>query len=105
MKLFKSGVSPATGQSALTRMPSGASSTAIVLVAVIIQPLDALYQFSRGRGLSPAVEAMLRIAPRPAAFNARHDLARGEVDGFHVHGEDAVEIGLGDVFHERGKVG
>ena len=40
----------------------------MVLVAVIIQPLEALYQFSRGRGDSPAVEAMLRIAPLPAAF-------------------------------------
>src|SRR5690606_41194703 len=68
MKLFKSGVSPATGQIAFTRMPAGASSTAIAFVAVIIQPLDALYQLSRGRGERPAVEATLRIAPLPARF-------------------------------------
>ncbi len=43
MKVFNNGVSPATGLSAFTRMPNGASSTAIALVAVIIQPLDALY--------------------------------------------------------------
>src|ERR1700742_183411 len=67
MKVLRSGVSPATGLSALTRMPSGASSTAIDFVAVTTQPLDALYQLSRGRGLTAAVEAMLRITP---AFRA-----------------------------------
>ena len=70
MKDFRSGVSPATGQSAFTRTPKGASSTAIALVAVIIQPLEALYQLSFGRGLRPAVEAMLRMAPAPRAFIA-----------------------------------
>src|SRR6056297_2898843 len=68
MKLDKSGVSPATGANAFTRMPSGASSTAMDFVAVIIQPLEALYQLRFGRGDTPAVEAMLRIAPCPAAF-------------------------------------
>src|SRR5688572_16859755 len=63
MKVLSSGVSPATGLIALTRMPSGASSTAIDLVAVTSQPLDALYQLSRGRGLTAAVEATLRIVP------------------------------------------
>jgi len=63
MKVLSSGVSPATGLMALTRMLSGASSTAMVRVAVIIQPLEALYQFRRGRGDTPAVEATLRIAP------------------------------------------
>ena len=41
----------------------GASSTAIVLVAVIIHPFVALYQFKLGLGESPAVDAMLRIEP------------------------------------------
>ena len=63
MKDARSGVSPATGASAFTRMPEGASSTAIASVAVIIQPLEALYQLRRGRGETPAVEATLRIAP------------------------------------------
>ena len=39
-------------------------------VAVIIQPLEALYQVRFGLGLTPPVEAILRIAPRPAAFIA-----------------------------------
>ena len=39
-------------------------------VAVIIQPLEALYQVRLGRGLTPPVEAMLRIAPRFLAFMA-----------------------------------
>ena len=49
-------------------MPKGASSTAIVLVAVFIQPFEALYQFRLGRGETPAVEATLRIVPRPRFF-------------------------------------
>ena len=56
-KVFSSGVSPATGFSAFTRSPKGASSTAIHRVAVITQPFEALYQVrfraradSRGRG-------------------------------------------------------
>ena len=68
MKLASSGVSPATGFSALTRTPAGASSIAIALVAVFIQPFEALYQLSRGRGETPAVEATFRIAPAPSSF-------------------------------------
>src|SRR3569833_1858631 len=68
MKVFSRGVSPATGLMALTRMPSGASSTAIDLVAVTIQPLLALYQLSRGRGLIVAVEATFRMTPVLAAL-------------------------------------
>ena len=64
MKVLSSGVSPATGFRALTRMPKGASSTALARVAVMTQPLLALYQARRGRGLTPAVLAMLRMAPR-----------------------------------------
>src|SRR5204862_8074408 len=67
-KVLSSGVSPATGFSALTRMPKGASSTAIARVAVITQPLLALYQANRGRGLTPAVLAMFRITPRFCAL-------------------------------------
>src|SRR6195952_5629548 len=44
IKVLSSGVSPATGLSATTRMPNGASSTAIDRVAVITNPLLALYQ-------------------------------------------------------------
>ena len=35
---------------------------------MIIHPFEALSQASRGRGESPAVEAMLRILPAPRAF-------------------------------------
>src|SRR5436190_24315485 len=48
IKVFSIGVSPATGLSAFTRMPKGASSTAIERVAVITQPFDALYQVRFG---------------------------------------------------------
>src|SRR5690349_1700574 len=63
MNVLSRGVSPATGLMALTRMASGASSIAMDLVAVTIQPLLALYQLRRGRGLTAAVEATLRMAP------------------------------------------
>ena len=43
----------------------GASSTAIDLVAVIAQPFEALYQVRPGRGLKPAVEAVVMMAPPP----------------------------------------
>src|SRR4029079_7600142 len=68
MNVFSIGVSPATGLSAQTRMPNGASSTAIERVAVITQPLLALYQVRLGRGLTPAVDAMLRMMPAFFAF-------------------------------------
>src|SRR5206468_4187437 len=67
MNVASSGVSPATGLIAFTRTPNGASSIAIARVAAIIQPFEALYQVRFGRGLTPPVEAMLRIAPRPRA--------------------------------------
>src|ERR1700727_29942 len=70
MKVASNGVSPATGLIAFTRMPNGASSTAMARVAVIIQPLEALYQVRLGLGLMPPVEAMLRITPRFLAFMA-----------------------------------
>src|SRR5262245_56008423 len=56
MNVFSSGVSPATGLMALTRMPNGASSTAMARVAVITQPFEALYQVRLGRGLTPPVD-------------------------------------------------
>ena len=43
------------GIEALTRMPNGASSTAMARVAVMTQPFEALYQVRFGRGLTPAV--------------------------------------------------
>src|SRR4029077_20518489 len=63
MNVLSSGVSPATGFSALTRMPDGASSTAMLRVAVMTQPFDELYQVRFGRGLTPAVDAIFRITP------------------------------------------
>ena len=60
---LRRGVSPATGLMAFTLIPWGANSTAILFVAVIIHPFDALYQVKFGRGEMPAVEAMLRITP------------------------------------------
>ena len=68
MKVLSIGVSPATGFRATTRMPNGASSTAIARVAVMTQPLLALYQHRRGRGLTPAVLATLRMTPRFCAL-------------------------------------
>ena len=62
-KDFRRGVSPATGAKEFTLILKGASSTAIALVAVIIHPFDALYQFRLGLGEIPAVEAILRIEP------------------------------------------
>jgi len=38
--------------------------------AVMTQPLEALYQVRLGRGLTPPVEAMLRMTPDPCAFIA-----------------------------------
>ena len=60
MKDFKSGVSPATGANEFTLTLKGASSIAIALVAVIIHPLVALYQFNFGLGDNPAVEDILK---------------------------------------------
>ena len=70
MKEVRSGVSPATGFSAFTRTPKGASSTAIVRVAVFTQPFELLYQFKFGRGETPAVEAMFKITPLRRVFSA-----------------------------------
>src|SRR5499427_1648357 len=64
-----SAVSPATGARAHTRILSGANSTAIDFDNKLTAPLVALYQARPGRGLSPAVEPMLMITPRPARRN------------------------------------
>ena len=63
MNDFNNGVKPATGAIALTLTLNVASSIAIALVAVIIQPLLALYQFNLGLGHKPAVEATFKITP------------------------------------------
>ena len=60
---FNNGVTPATGAIALTLTLYGASSTAIALVAVIIHPLLALYQFNFGLGDNPAVDATFKMTP------------------------------------------
>ena len=46
------------------------ADAAIARVAVMTQPLEALYQVRFGRGLTPPVEAMFRMAPDPCAFIA-----------------------------------
>ena len=53
---------------ALTRILNDASSIAMALVAVIIAPLEVLYQASPGRGRRPAVEATFKITPCPCSF-------------------------------------
>ena len=95
MNDLSSGVSPATGLIAFTRMPTGASSTAMVFVAVIIQPFDALYQFSRGRGETPAVDATLRIG---------HECACGQKDRLHVDVGDPVKVVFGYIFKVAGQM-
>src|ERR1019366_1430321 len=98
MKVLSIGVSPATGLRATTRMPKGASSTAIERVAVMTQPLLALYQARRGRGLTPAVLAMLRITPFFCA------LKRGAVDPLDVDRKDAVELVFGEILERLRQV-
>ena len=63
-------VSPITGHSALTRIFRGASSTAMLLVAVIAAPLELLYQVRPGRGRNPAVDAVVRMTPPPRRSSA-----------------------------------
>ena len=63
IKDFNKGVFPATGAIALTLTLYGANYIAIAFVAVIIQPLLALYQFNFGLGDNPAVEATFKITP------------------------------------------
>ncbi len=67
MKASSRPVSPMTGASALTRMRSGASSTASERETRFTAPLVALYQVRPGRGRIPAVEPTLRITPPPWA--------------------------------------
>ena len=63
IRIVVSGVSPATGLTTFTLIPNGASSTAIVFDARIIQPFDELYQFRFGLGDTPAVLAIFNITP------------------------------------------
>ncbi|KAI6983468.1 hypothetical protein KC321_g76 [Hortaea werneckii] len=58
--------SETTGHTELNLILSEAYSTAIVLVAVITAALEALYHVSPGRGLMPAVDAMLTKDPPSA---------------------------------------
>src|SRR5258706_188462 len=104
MKLASSGVSPATGQSALTRILSGASSTAIALVKVIAAPLEPLYQTRPGRGRSPAVEAVLMMQPPPwrRLDPAGDGLAATLVDVVDHHPRAFLGEALGDAFAEAG---
>lgn len=56
-------VRPATGLIAQTLIFSGASSIAKDRVIEMTAPFELLYQTNPGRGLTPAVEAILRITP------------------------------------------
>ena len=56
-------VAPITGQTALTRMLSGPSSTASDLLIRFTAPFEMLYQVRPGRGRMPAVEPMFWITP------------------------------------------
>ena len=56
-------VSPATGLMTFTRMLSFANSAAIERLVTIAAPLLPLYQVSPGRGLTPAVDAMVMNTP------------------------------------------
>ena len=104
MKLLSSGVSPATGLMALTRMPKGASSTAIDFVAVTSQPLLALYQVRRGRGLTAAVEATLRMAPARADLNSGTKAFAVLNTARMLTPDDAVEVGVGHLLHRHRQV-
>ena len=75
-KDLRRGVSPATGANEFTLTLKGASSTAIVLVAVIIHPFEALYQFNLGLGERPAVDETFRIDPFFSFFRSTFSPAR-----------------------------
>ena len=95
-------VSPITGQTALTRILSGASSTAIDLVMVITAPLEPLYQVRPGRGRRPAVEAMLTILPPPCWRNTGTAWMRAPVDRLDVDREHPVKGRLVDLESSAG---
>lgn len=60
--------SPTTGQTLLKRILSLANSTAMVFVALMTAALDALYHVKPGRGLIPAVDAIVtKLPPSPFA--------------------------------------
>ena len=67
MKSSRSPVAPMTGQTELTRMLSGARSTAMHFVMMFTAPLVPLYQTRPGRGRIPAVLPMLMIDRRAPA--------------------------------------
>src|SRR5205809_1479814 len=58
------------GQIALTRISCGAYSRARLLVSEMTPALAAAYAGSLGEATSPAIEAMLTMAPPPHAFSA-----------------------------------
>src|SRR5690606_5787891 len=62
---FNASPSLSAGQMQLTRMFFSASSSAMALVALMIQPLEALYQTSPLRGRSAVAEAVLMMTPLP----------------------------------------
>ena len=70
---------------------------------MITQPLEALYQVSPGRGLTPAVEAMFRMQPPPRAFMRRYDDLACMIDRAHVDADDTLEVACIDVLQRRGR--
>jgi hypothetical protein len=73
-------------------------------VAVMTQPLDALYHVRFGRGLTPAVDAILRIAPDLRSTHAGYEGARGQVDGPHIHGKQTIEEFGFETFERLGRM-
>ena len=94
MKVSSKPVSPMTGQMALTRMPSGASSTARDLVRMFTAPLVLLYTESPGLGRSAAVEEVLTHHAATARAESRKGHLDGQVDRLHVDREEAIELRL-----------
>ncbi|MCY1233616.1 hypothetical protein D9M72_461650 [compost metagenome] len=68
MKSCSRPVAAITGAMRFTRMPSGASSTAIDFVMPRTAPFELLYQVRPGRGRMAPTEPTLRITPPPFAF-------------------------------------
>ena len=77
----------------------------MVLVAVIIQPLEQLYQLSRGRGLTPASGGDIENGAGAALLHTRNEVAGGQIDRLGVDRQHPVEILFADIFQRRRKMG
>ena len=74
---------------------------AMVWVAVIIHPFDALYQFSCERGDSPAVEETFRMHPPPVAFMGATKCRGREIDRHAVDPKHRHEVLFRDLLERR----